>query len=94
MLCRDGLDHGRIRGVVVNCGNANASTGEQGLRDAEAMQAKAAEAARRRAADAVAVAETGTIGVPLPIEEVLRRDRRLRARSSRPAAPPTSPGRS
>ncbi len=70
VLCRDGLDHGRIRGVVVNSGNANASTGEQGLRDAEAMQAKAAELLGVEA-DAVAVAETGTIGVPLPIEEVL-----------------------
>ncbi len=70
VLCRNGLDHGRIRGVVVNSGNANASTGEQGLHDAEAMQAKAAELLGVEA-DAVAVAETGTIGVPLPIEEVL-----------------------
>jgi glutamate N-acetyltransferase / amino-acid N-acetyltransferase len=70
VLCREGLDAGRIRGVVVNSGNANASTGEQGLRDAEAMQAKAANVLGVEPRE-IAVAETGTIGVPLPIEEVL-----------------------
>jgi glutamate N-acetyltransferase/amino-acid N-acetyltransferase len=70
VLCRDGLDQGGIRGVVVNSGNANASTGEQGYRDAEAMQARAADALGVSPRE-VAVAETGTIGVPLPIEEVL-----------------------
>ncbi len=70
-VCRDECDAGAIRGVVVNSGNANASTGEQGYRDALAMRDAAAEALRldRRA---VAVAETGTIGVPLAIDAVLR----------------------
>jgi N-acetylglutamate synthase/N-acetylornithine aminotransferase len=35
VLCRDGLDQDGIRAVVVNSGNANASTGERGYRDAE-----------------------------------------------------------
>jgi glutamate N-acetyltransferase/amino-acid N-acetyltransferase len=70
VLCREGLDQGGIRGVVVNSGNANASTGEQGYRDAEAMQARAAAALGLESRE-VAVAETGTIGVPLPIDEVL-----------------------
>jgi glutamate N-acetyltransferase/amino-acid N-acetyltransferase len=56
--------------VVANSGNANASTGEQGYRDALAMQAAAAEALGVEPA-AVAVAQTGVIGVPLPIEAVL-----------------------
>ncbi|MBK5117191.1 MAG: bifunctional ornithine acetyltransferase/N-acetylglutamate synthase [Thermoleophilia bacterium] len=68
-LCRERCEADSIRAVVVNSGNANASTGEQGRRDAEAMQATTATAlglAERQ----VAVAETGTIGVPLPIEAV------------------------
>ena len=69
-VCRDECDLGAIRGVAVNSGNANASTGEQGYRDALAMRDAAAEAL---ALDprAVAIAETGTIGVPLPVDEVL-----------------------
>jgi glutamate N-acetyltransferase/amino-acid N-acetyltransferase len=55
---------------VVNSGNANAETGEQGYADALAMCAEAA-AQLALAPEAVAVAETGTIGVPLPIEAVL-----------------------
>jgi glutamate N-acetyltransferase / amino-acid N-acetyltransferase len=68
-LCRERCDQDSIRAVVVNSGNANASTGEQGRRDAEAMQATAA-AALGLGERQVAVAETGTIGVPLPVEAV------------------------
>jgi len=69
-VCRDRCDHGSIRAAVVNAGNANAETGEQGYADAVAM---ADEAARRLglAPEVVAVAETGVIGVPLPIDAVL-----------------------
>ena len=70
VVCRDDLDHGAVRAVVVNSGNANAATGEQGYRDALAMQAVTADAlgVDQRA---VAVAETGVIGVPLEIGPVL-----------------------
>ena len=59
-----------MRAAVVNAGNANAETGEQGLADAWAM---CAEAGSRLglAPELVAVAETGMIGVPLPIDAVL-----------------------
>ncbi len=63
-LCRDECDAGAIRAVAVNSGNANASTGEQGYRDAVEMRDAAAEALGLDA-PAVAIAETGTIGVPL-----------------------------
>jgi glutamate N-acetyltransferase/amino-acid N-acetyltransferase len=70
-LCRAECDAERIRAAVVNSGNANAATGERGYRDALAMRDAAA-----RALDldprSVAVAETGTIGVPLPIDAVRR----------------------
>ena len=63
-LCREECDGGAIRAVAVNSGNANASTGEQGYRDAVEMR-DAAAAALGLDAPAVAIAETGTIGVPL-----------------------------
>ncbi len=59
-----------IRVVVVNSGNANAATGGPGLEHAARMQSYAARAAGA-GADEVAVASTGVIGVPLPIDAVL-----------------------
>jgi glutamate N-acetyltransferase / amino-acid N-acetyltransferase len=58
-----------LRAVVVNSGNANAATGERGMSDAAAMCAAAAEVAGVEA-NQVAVASTGVIGVPLPIEKI------------------------
>jgi glutamate N-acetyltransferase/amino-acid N-acetyltransferase len=69
-VCRETVDDERVRAAVVNSGNANAETGQKGIEDAEAMCRRAAEALGVDAAH-VAVAETGTIGVPLPIEAVL-----------------------
>ena len=70
-VCRRECDGERIRAAVVNSGNANAATGEQGYRDALAMRDAAASQLGLDGA-AVAVAETGTIGVPLPVDDVLR----------------------
>ena len=70
-VCRERCDADGIRAAVVNSGNANAATGERGYRDALAMRDAASEALgldQRR----VAVAETGTIGVPLPVDDVVR----------------------
>ncbi len=58
-----------LRAVVVNSGNANAATGERGLLDAAAMRA-AAGAIAGVPPELVAVASTGVIGVPLPIDAV------------------------
>ncbi|MBA2545994.1 MAG: bifunctional ornithine acetyltransferase/N-acetylglutamate synthase [Solirubrobacterales bacterium] len=69
-LCRDQTDAGGIRAVAVNSGNANASTGEQGMRDAEAMRDAAADALDLEPAT-VAVGETGVIGVQLDVEALL-----------------------
>ena len=69
-VCRDRCEREGIRAAVVNAGNANAETGEQGYADAIAMCDVAAEHLGVEPAQ-VAVAETGTIGVPLPIEAVL-----------------------
>ena len=70
-VCRDDCDRDVIGAVVVNSGNANAATGEQGYADALAMRNAAAGAVGldpRR----VAVAETGVIGVPLLVDHVVR----------------------
>lgn len=58
-----------IRVVVVNSGNANACTGERGLRDAEEMARLAAEACDASAEMAL-VMSTGIIGHFLPMEKI------------------------
>jgi glutamate N-acetyltransferase/amino-acid N-acetyltransferase len=58
-----------IRAVVVNSGNANTATGRPGLDNAAKMQGAAAMASGV-GEDQVAVASTGVIGVPLPIDAV------------------------
>jgi len=69
-VCREAVELDRIRAAVVNSGNANAETGAKGYADALAMCGRAGSALGLEPAR-VAVAETGTIGVPLPIEAVL-----------------------
>jgi glutamate N-acetyltransferase/amino-acid N-acetyltransferase len=68
-VCRSECDAAAIRAVAVNSGNANAATGEKGYSDALAMRDTAADALGLEPRT-VAVAETGTIGVPLDIEAV------------------------
>jgi glutamate N-acetyltransferase / amino-acid N-acetyltransferase len=70
LVCRERAAIGAIAAVVVNSGNANAATGSGGYQDALVMQRNAAEAAGVTP-DRVAVASTGVIGVPLPIERVI-----------------------
>ena len=77
---------GRMRGVVVNAGNANCATGPAGY---AAAQRTVAEAAKRLGcrAEELFVCSTGVIGVTLPLEKILRalpviaRHRRPSARS-------------
>ena len=62
---------GRMRAVIVNAGNANCATGDAGYVASVKM---VEETARRLGCDPreVFVCSTGVIGVPLPIEKVLR----------------------
>ena len=69
-VCRDSLWQGEIRAVIVNSGNANAATGEQGIEDALSMRNSLATDLGL-APQSVAVAETGVIGVPLEMETVI-----------------------
>jgi len=64
------LRTGQLRAVLINSGNANACTGPEGGRDAAAMAEKAGRSLNLCAQE-VAVASTGVIGQPLPMEKVL-----------------------
>jgi glutamate N-acetyltransferase/amino-acid N-acetyltransferase len=61
---------GKLQAMVVNSGNANACTGQQGEDDARAMRAAAAEALGV-AEHHVGVTSTGVIGELLPMAKVL-----------------------
>lgn len=63
------VEHNGARAIVMNSGNANACTGEQGLADAEAMAALAAGKLGIKPID-VFVCSTGTIGKPLPMDKI------------------------
>ncbi len=60
---------GEVRYLLTNTGNANAGTGEPGLRAAERTCAKLAELTGV-AASAVLPYSTGVIGEPLPVEKI------------------------
>src|SRR5438046_6417126 len=83
---------GRMRAVVVNAGNANCATGSAG---GVAAERTVAEAAKRLgcAPQELFVCSTGVIGVPLPLEKILRalpviaRHRRSSARSFAETSP-------
>lgn len=59
----------RLQAVVVNSGNANACTGEQGAADVLAIQIQAADLFGLEPGD-IGVASTGVIGVPLPMDRL------------------------
>jgi glutamate N-acetyltransferase/amino-acid N-acetyltransferase len=59
----------KLQAVVVNSANANACTGEQGEKDAYEMQALTAKKFGIPE-HLVAVASTGVIGVPLPMDKI------------------------
>ncbi len=69
IVSREETARGRIRGIVVNSGSANACTGERGLDDARLMTRLAAGQTGLKP-DQMAVASTGVIGVPLEMNLV------------------------
>ncbi len=68
-VSRERLPRSTARAVVINAGNANACTGEQGITDAKAM-ATVMASALKCAADDVLVASTGVIGRFLPMDKL------------------------
>ena len=69
LVSREHTAGGRLRAVIANSGNANACTGEAGLAAARRMAELAAGVLGIQPEEA-AVASTGVIGVPLPIEAI------------------------
>lgn len=63
------LKFGRGQAIVVNSGNANACTGERGLRDVRSICELAANLLGIAEGD-VLNASTGIIGVPLPMDKI------------------------
>lgn len=68
-LCRQHLSKASSRYLLINSGNANACTGEQGMQDALACCAAVAEETGS-SVEGVLPFSTGVIGEPLPVEKI------------------------
>ncbi len=73
-LCRDALEKsgGRVRALLVNSGNANCSTGAEGVEDARRVQRALAELVGCPP-EQVLFMSTGVIGLRLPVERILEK---------------------
>lgn len=60
------LRKGELRAIIANSGNANACTGVQGIRDANAMCDAVAKPLQLKRSE-IGVASTGVIGLPMPM---------------------------
>ncbi|MDO8461319.1 MAG: bifunctional glutamate N-acetyltransferase/amino-acid acetyltransferase ArgJ [Deltaproteobacteria bacterium] len=71
LISKKVLSRGLCQAILVNSGNANACTGFHGLQSARRMQT---ETARRLgiSASLVAIASTGKIGMPLPVDKITK----------------------
>lgn len=67
--CREVCIRGNARAIFANSGNANACTGEEGLRDTHTTAAVVARELQLDPAE-VCVCSTGVIGVPLPMDRI------------------------
>ena len=70
-ISKEHIKNGKIQAIVVNSGNANACTGDVGLKDALKMAEKTAEVLNISKEDVI-VSSTGVIGVTLPMENVIK----------------------
>ena len=68
-LTAENIASGKLRAIIANSGNANACTGKEGMIAARKMAQLAASAFSFDPGEA-AVASTGVIGVPLPVEKI------------------------
>ena len=69
IVSREHNKAGKIRALIANSGNANACTGQAGLEAARRMAEMTAEKLGI-IIEEIAVASTGVIGVPMPIERI------------------------
>lgn len=64
-------NYSTIKGLVVNSGNANSCTGKKGLEDTRTMAQTMADLMGIKEKE-ILVASTGVIGVPMPIEKIVK----------------------
>ncbi len=76
-LCQKRAQKGKTKGIVANSGCANASTGEQGFKNAIEMTALAAKAIGAKP-DEVLIANTGVIGVQLPMDTIRKAIKKIK----------------
>lgn len=69
-LSKKHIADGRAQAIVINAGNANACTGKQGYKGAEAMAETMAEELKIDK-ELVIVSSTGLIGEPFPTEDIV-----------------------
>lgn len=70
IVSKEHLNQGKNRFLLINTGNANAGTGEKGLKDAYACCTALADAAHVKQADIMPFS-TGVIGEPLPVDKII-----------------------
>lgn len=70
VLWNQQIVNNKVRGIVVNSGNANACTGELGFKHTEIMAQTLAECINA-SKEEIIVSSTGVIGVHLPIEKIV-----------------------
>lgn len=70
-LTKKHIANGKAQAIVINAGNANAATGEQGQRGAEAMAETMAEELKIDK-EMVLVSSTGLIGEPFPTDDIVK----------------------
>lgn len=68
-LCKEHLSRASIRYLLINSGNANACTGEQGLLDAKATCVAISELTGMQP-EQILPFSTGVIGEPLPVQKI------------------------
>nr|WP_319393811.1 bifunctional glutamate N-acetyltransferase/amino-acid acetyltransferase ArgJ [uncultured Desulfobacter sp.] len=69
ILGRKTMEKGMLQAILVNSGNANCFTGEQGIADAEKCVGLVATALKVDP-EHVLVSSTGVIGAPLPVDKI------------------------
>lgn len=70
LVTKKHLTDGKAQAIVVNSGNANACTGDEGYKNAVQMTQRAAQALKLEPENVI-VTSTGVIGVQLPMDKVL-----------------------
>ncbi|MGM8364473.1 bifunctional ornithine acetyltransferase/N-acetylglutamate synthase [Virgibacillus sp. W0181] len=76
---------GKLQAVIINSGNANACTGDQGKKDAYTMRQVTAEHFSLQAHH-VAVASTGIIGLQMPMDKIVPHIKKLKPEATEDSA--------